>query len=211
MYNRLEKNKLITKVLSLIRKFKEGDGTLSLGMTRLKIDKLSESEKELLKKYGVTYGGNISNIINPEKSAVATIIHLNKLLKDYPEYLKIAKKFKPNMSDPSVISSIERAKTIIHDDAKRPLAIKALRAPDGTLAEQQALQESGLTLEDLDALRTYASTAELSPQAYLAAGWNGKMIIPEGSRKDIAYINLLHTICEKGYIGNIMQTTKVFA
>lgn len=211
IYNNLEKNSIITKLLSFARRVKEGDGTLSLGMTRLKIDKMTDAEKEILKKYGITYGGNISNITNPEQSAVATIVHLDKLLKEYPEYLRAAKTIKPDMSNSEVLAAIERAKTLIHNDTTRPLAIRALRAPKGTDAAKEALEQAGLTQNDLNDLRTYASTVELSPQAFLAAGWNGKMIIPEGPRKDLAYINLLHTICEKGYIANIMQTSKVFA
>ena len=210
-FNNLEKSNIFTKILSFIRNYKKGDGSLSMGMTQLKIDKVSDTEKELLKKYGITFGKNRSNITNPEKSAIATIIHLNELLKGYPEYLKAAKALKPNMSDPKVISAIERAKTIISDNAKRPLAIGALRARQGTLAEKNALEVAGLTLKDLDALRTYASTVELSERAYLAASWNGKMIIPQGPKGDLAYINLIHTACNKGYISNVLQSSKVYA
>lgn len=211
IFNNLEKSNIFTKILSFIRNYKKGDGTLSIGMTQLKIDKVSDTEKELLTKYGITFGKNRSNITNPENSALATIIHLNELLKGYPEYLKSARTLKPDMADIRVISAIERAKAIIRDDTKRPLAIGALRAHQGTLAEKMALKKAGLTLEDLDALRTYASTIELSERAYLAASWNGRMIIPQGPRGDLAYINLIHADCEKGYISNILRTSRVYA
>ena len=71
------------------------------------------------------------------------------------------------------------------------------------------MQTADLTEKDLDDLRFYASTVELSKDAYLAARWSGKALIPAGDRKDIACRNLLNIAAQKGYVANIDKTSKV--
>lgn len=59
-------------------------------------------KKVLFDRYGITYGENGSNIVEPEKSAVATIIHLATLDKDYSKYLENARALAPDLSSPEV-------------------------------------------------------------------------------------------------------------
>lgn len=212
IYDILESSKTGRTAISKIRKAVNGDGTLSLGMTRFKIDKASKEEKELFKKYGITFDNNNSNILQPEKSALATLIHLATLDKDYPKYLEAVRKCHPDMSKISVRKSIENAKKIVFDDEKRPLAMDNfvnhyVQEASFTINPMERLMSiSGKEMADL---RVYARTVELSPEAYLAARWNGKKIIPTGAKADIACKNLLNIIAQKGYIANIDKSSKV--
>ena len=209
LYDIVESSDFLREMMSKARRIKSGDGDLSLGMTRFKIAKASETEKELFKKYGITFDGNNSNILDPEKSAIATIIHLARLDADYPLYLDILESYKPNMSDSTVKQAIARAKEILFNDMLRPGAIAVLRYGEDIARQDVSLYIPKLSPKDYDALRTYASTVELSPQAYLAARWNGKKIIPEGAMSDVACANLLNIASQKGYISNIDKTSKV--
>ena len=213
IYDMFETSETGRKAISQIRKVINGDGTLSLGLTRFKIDKASQEEKELFKKYGITFDNNSSNILHPDKSAIATIIHLAALGKDYPVYLEAAKKCHPDMNSASVRKSIANAKKILFDDEKRPLAMECLLnnyTPNKASFEINPMNRVlQLTDKDIKDLRIYAKTVELSPEAYLAARWNGKRIIPAGTKSDIACRNLLNIIAQKGYIANIDKTSKV--
>lgn len=212
IYDMLESSKTARNAISKLRKFVNGDGTLSLGMTRFKIDKASKEEKELFTKYGITFDNNNSNILQPEKSAIATLIHLAVLDKDYPVYLDTVRKHHPNMASTSVRKSIANAKTIIFDDEKRPLAMDNLingyvQKAEMSINPMEKLLS--LSAKDMSDLRVYARTVELSPEAYLAARWNGKKIIPSGAKADIACKNLLNIIAQKGYIANIDKSSKI--
>ena len=66
----------------------------SMGLTNLKIDDLGNAEKKILAQLGVTS----KNIFNPEKSAIATIVHLSFLNRDY--YNKYLKKVAPKQENP---------------------------------------------------------------------------------------------------------------
>lgn len=214
VYDFLESSKTGRKAISKIRKAVNGDGTLSLGLTRFKIDNASSEEKELFKKYGITFDNNGSNILQPEKSALATLIHLSVLDKDYPLYLAAARKRHPNLTSVSVRRSIENAKKILFDDERRPLALENLvnhnTSPcQASFVTNPAERVLSHIAKDMDDLRIYARTVELSPEAYLAARWNGKKIIPSGAKADIACRNLLNIIAQKGYIANIDKTSKV--
>lgn len=203
-YDFIERRKKGFEILSYIRNKKSGDPSLSLGMTRFKISKATAEEKALFSKYGITFENNNSNIIEPEKSAVATIIHLSKLAKGYSPYLAQARELLPEMNNPSIRYSINNAKRILFNDKLRPKAIEALRQSGNGIE-----QVSEITLKDLDDLRIYASSVVLSKDAYLAARWNGRVVLPIGEKKDIACANLLKTAAQKGYIPNIDKTSNV--
>ena len=209
-YDTLKSSDFILDLGSSIRKFFRGDGDLSLGLTQFKIAKATNSEKALFKKYGIICENNKSNILEPEKSAIATVIHLAELSKDYPKYLEEVKKICPNPYRVTIRKAINNAKQILFNDSKRPEALKALtgklykktvKAADAKLSD--------FTAKDLNDLRVYASTVELSPQAYLAARWNGRKIIPLGNGADIACKNLLNIIAQKGYVANVDKTSKI--
>lgn len=209
-YDTLKSSDFILDLGSSIRKFFRGDGDLSLGLTQFKIAKATNSEKELFKKYGIICENNKSNILEPEKSAIATVIHLAELSKDYPKYLEEVKKIHPNPYRVTIRKAINNAKQILFNDNKRPEALKALT---GKLYKKTVkatdTKLSDFTAKDLNDLRVYASTVELSPQAYLAARWNGRKIIPSGKGSDIACKNLLNIIAQKGYVANVDKSSKV--
>lgn len=201
-------------LMSKTRQIVNGDGTLSLGMTRFKIDLASDEEKALFDKYGITYSKNNSNISNPEKSAIATIIHLARLGKDYEIYLANVRKLHPDLTDASVKKSIEHAKRIIFEDEKRPVAAQALK--DGLFSTQQSASIVNpmsdifnINTQDVNDLLIYTSAMELSPEAYLAARWNNQKIIPSGERMYMAVKNLMNVAAQKGYIANIDKTSQV--
>ncbi len=58
------------------------DGSLSKGLTNLKIDDIGKQEKETLNRLGVS----VKDIYNPEKAAIASIVHLHFLNKIYNNY-----------------------------------------------------------------------------------------------------------------------------
>jgi len=209
-YDTLESNDFILDLGSSIRKFFRGDGDLSLGLTQFKIAKAKNTEKELFKKYGIIYENTKSNILEPEKSAIATVIHLAELSKDYPKYLEEVKKIRPNTYRVTIRKAINNAKQILFNDSKRPDALKALT---GKLYAKTGMSAgtkiADFTAKDLNDLRVYASTVELSPQAYLAARWNGRKIIPSGKGSDIACKNLLNIIAQKGYVANVDKSSKI--
>lgn len=210
-YDKLESYDFIRDIGSGIRKVLRGDGALSLGMTQFKIANASETEKALFKKYGINFE---KSILEPEKSAIATIIHLAEVSKDYPKYLERIRKLHPNTKDFKVKQSIKNAKQILFNDDIRPDALKALVGELYTKETQLAGITTGaefanVTAKDLEDLKIYASTVELSPEAYLAARWPGKTILPEGERKNIACRNLLNIIAQKGYIANVDKSSKI--
>ena len=217
-YEKIESSDFGRDAISAVRKIKEGDGTISLGMTRMKIDNFSAEEKVLLDKYGITYGDNKSNIDKPEKSAIATLIHLAYLDKDYPVYLDRIRAVKPDTNDAVVQNSIKNAQIHIFDiftakdelTSKKDLVLSALTSINDSKQEKYLLKEAGITSQDLDDIRVYASTVELSEPAYLAARWNGKRVIPHGNEKDIAVKNLVNIITQKGYVANINPNSKIY-
>ena len=212
LYDAIESSDVGRDAVATMRKIARGDGDLSLGMTRFKVDKASNEEKELFNKYGVTYGNNGSNITEPEKSAVATIIHLATLGKDYPKYLENAKALAPDIKSQQVQKSVDNAKEILFNDVRRPKAVLLLqggeRAVEENFADGQFFPIK-VSEQDLNDLRTYASTVILSKEAYLAGRWNGRKLLPEGERKDQACANLLNVAAQKGYLSNINKKSEV--
>lgn len=210
MYELIERYPEGSKALEMAREFLEGDGTLSIGISRYKIANASTEAKELFKKYGITYDNTNSNILNPEKSAIATMIRLVEIgEKDYPVYLNNLSKIKQNVSTEEAKKSIKNAQNILFNNLVRLNALEALTMANGSIEESEMLDITGLTHKDLDDLRFYASTIELSKDAYLAGRWNGKALLPIGARKDIACRNLLNIAAQKGYVSNIDKTSKV--
>ncbi|MBO6180929.1 hypothetical protein J6O86_04510 [bacterium] len=133
-----------------------------------------------------------------------------ELSKDYPKYLEEVKKIRPNTYRVTIRKAINNAKQILFNDSKRPDALKALA---GKLYAKTGMSAgtkiADFTAKDLNDLRVYASTVELSPQAYLAARWNGRKIIPSGKGSDIACKNLLNIIAQKGYVANVDKSSKI--
>ena len=210
IYKALEQTETGSKVLETARDVLQGDGTLSIGMSRFKIANASDSCKVLFDKYGITYDNTNSNILEPEKSAIATLIRLAEIGEnDYPKYLASINEIKPDTSTAEAKQSIKNAQNILFNNLVRPQAMEALISPNGTPLEEWNLQTADLTEKDLEDLRFYASTVELSKDAYLAARWNGKAVLPIGDRKDIACRNLLNIAAQKGYVANIDKTSKV--
>ena len=210
VYETIEQYPQGSKALETIREVLEGDGTLSIGMSRYKIANASDEAKALFDKYGITYNNTDSNILSPEKSAVATMIRLVEIgEKDYPKYLKSLAEIKPDTSTVEAKQSIKNAQEILFNNLIRPNALEALTSENGSQYEDFMFETTGLNNKDLDDLRFYASTIELSKDAYLAARWNGKALLPIGVRKDIACKNLLNIAAQKGYVSNIDKTSKV--
>lgn len=210
VYEAIEQYPEGSKALETIREILEGDGSLSIGMSRYKIANASDEAKALFDKYGITYENTNSNILNPEKSAIATMIRLVEIgEKDYPKYLNSVQKLKPDTSTVAAKKSIENAQNLLFNNLVRPDALEILTMENDTPYEAEMLDFYGLTQTDLDDLRFYASTIELSKDAYLAARWNGKALLPTGARKDIACKNLLNIAAQKGYVSNIDKTSKV--
>lgn len=233
IYSIIEKHQDTRDIFSGIRKYKEAvtglkkpddkDGILSLGLTRFKIDDTKPEEKALFKKYGINQGQNTSNIQeDPGKSAIATIIHLANIDKDYPIYVQKVDSLKPDELDFNVMKSIANAKRIIFDDQRRPIAIQAIM--EEGMYEEARPQQAGIhtilypyehaidvTTKDLEDIKIFAKTVKLSPEAYLAARWNGRKIIPSGTENQIklAYKNLINIIAQKGYVSNIDKTSKI--
>lgn len=207
LYHLAERTLLGTKFISTARKFLSGEGFLSLGMTRFKISKAPAEEKELFKQFGITFEKNRSNILKPEQSAVATIIHLANMGKEYPKYLQAVGELMPDLSSPAVIQSLSNARRILFNDSLRPIAIKAVKA--GENVDMAVLESAGLSVKDLDDLKTYAKTVILSKDAFLAAKWNGRKFIPIGQGSNYAYANLLNIAAQKGYVSNIDKTSRV--
>ena len=210
VYEAIEQHPEGSKALETIRQVLEGDGTLSIGMSRYKIANASDEAKALFDKYGITYENTNSNILDPEKSAVATMIRLVEIgEKDYPKYLNSVQKLKPDTSTVAAKKSIKNAQNILFNNLVRANALEVLAMKNDTPDEKEMLDFYDLTQTDLDDLRFYASTIELSKDAYIAARWNGKALLPTGSKKDIACRNLLNIAAQKGYVSNIDKTSKV--
>ena len=207
MYNLAESTNIGARFISTIRSLVAGEGCLSLGMTRFKISKASAKEKALFKQFGITFEKNRSNILKPEQSAVATMIHLVYMGKEYPAYLKAVGELMPDLSSPAVQKSVSNARYILFNDKIRPQAIKALRTGDNL--DPKFLQEAELSIVDIEDLRTYAKTVILSKNAFLAAKWNGRAIVPIGIKSKCAYANLLNIAAQKGYVSNIDKTSRV--
>ena len=196
---------------SKIREYKstDKDPTLSRGMTQYKIAFANDNEKALFDKYGITYNNLTTNIQYPEKSAVATIIHLGSIQKGYEAYLEKMDEISPDLSNPEVQESIENAKSIIFNDELRPKAIKALTRKNGSGDESEYLKVANLTQKDLEDLRTYAKSIRLSEKAFVAAGWPGKNIRPYGKSADLGCANLINAAAGVGYIANIADDIKL--
>lgn len=196
---------------SKVREYKSADNdpTLSRGMTQYKIGFATDAEKELFDKYNITYDNLTTNIQYPEKSAVATLIHLGSIQKGYNHYLQKMNEIAPDMSDPEVQKSIENAKSIVFDDELRPKAIKALTQVNGSEEESEYLKNANLTKDDLEDLRTYAKGIQLSEKAFVAAGWPGKNIRPYGKSADLGCANLINAAAGVGYIANITDNIKL--
>jgi hypothetical protein len=207
MYHLAESTRLGTKFLSAIRKYLSGEGFLSLGMTRFKISKAPAEEKALFKQFGITFEKNRSNILKPEQSAVATMIHLANMGKEYPDYLKSVGELMPDLSSSAVKQSLQNARRILFHDKLRPVAVRAVRS--GQAVDVEALNKVGLTLNDLEDLKQYAKTVILSKDAFLAARWNGRAIVPFGEKSRYAFANLLNVAAQKGYVSNIDRTSRV--
>ena len=212
LYDMAEKSEFGRDAISTVRKVVKGDEDLSLGMTRFKINKASDEEKVLFDKYGVTYNGSECNIIEPEQSAIASIIHLATLGKDYPKYLENARALRPNLNDKNVQESLERAKQILFNDTERAGAIYTLQhgKKDAIRAGYYpGFLNSPPTQRDLNDLRLFASTVILSKESYLAGRWNGRKLLPEGKKADQACANLLNVAAQKGYMANINKKSEV--
>ena len=208
LYEIIESSQLGTKFVSIIRNICRGKSDLSLGLTRFKIGNANDPEIKLLKKYGITLG-NMSNIRESEYSAIATIIHIAKLNKGYNRYLSKIKLWSPDTTSETVKESLNNAQRILFDNKLRPIAIQAIRTAGLKGNVAKVLRHTNLTMKDLDDLRTYAKTVILSREAFIAAKWNGRVVMPIGSRADISCANLLKTAALKGYVANIDKTSTV--
>lgn len=221
IYDKIESLPAGRDIASGARNVLKGDGTLSLGLTQMKIDFLSDEEKILLSKYGITYGNNGSNINKPENAAVATIIHLARLDKDYDQYLKSVREIKVDTENPEIQRAIKNAQKIIFNrfnsaaimdmdtPTKKEKALMALTRKNDTFREAFSLWDAGISKSDLDDLRKYAASIELSEPAYLAARWRGISIVPDGTKKDIACANLMNIITQRGYVANIDKYSQI--
>jgi len=187
---------------------KNTDKMVSLGMTQFKISNASEEEKALFKKYGITYENNRSNIVDPEESAIATMIHIATLRKKYNTYLEAIEPLKPDINDPKVQESVKNAQKLIFNNRIRPSIIYALQEQDYGNDELYYLKE-----KDAEDLKIYARTIVLSPDAHLIALWNGRGVIPNPNKSPAAlhqtYANLLYLAAQKGYIANMDKTSEV--
>ena len=89
---------------------------------------------------------------------------MSELSKDYPKYLEEVKKIHPNPYRVTIRKAINNAKQILFNDNKRPEALKALTGKLYKKTVKAAdTKLSDFTAKDLNDLRVYASTVELSP------------------------------------------------
>lgn len=85
---------LIRKALKWVD-YKRGGGSASSGLTQMKIydfmngDTLTDSQKSILKEYGIEADGVATNNLfkNPDKSAIASMVVLTNLYGNYDNYL----------------------------------------------------------------------------------------------------------------------------
>lgn len=83
-----------------------GGASASSGMTQLKIydflndtDKLSEEQKNILDKYGITADGVATNNLysEPDKAAIATMVALTSIAEKYDDYKKVLSEENENL------------------------------------------------------------------------------------------------------------------
>ena len=122
-------------ILSLFRKFAKlfDDSSASSGLTQMKIydflnsDKpLTDKEKAIIKKYGITAKGKSTNNLykNPDKSAVATMVILSSISNNYDNYKntlaseheKLEKEFKKNGITPA--DALKKGENILDNIVK---------------------------------------------------------------------------------------------
>ncbi len=148
-------------------------GPLSAGMTQIKASILSDDEKEILEKLGVSTG-NMNNLDEPENSALATIVHIHKLEQDYPKYLTNDNigiiKDRSELNDNEVANLDNFIKTLTTEEewSKLLLVKDVLKGNKvATTEEEKQLIEGAKIFVD-----TYVE--KLSKEEYVAARWNGK-------------------------------------
>ena len=148
-------------------------GPLSAGMTQIKASILSDEEKEILGKLGVTTG-DINNLDEPEKCALATIVHIHKLEQDYPKYLSNDNigiiNDKSKLSETEIANLDNFIKTLTtKEEWSKLLLVKDILKGNRTATtdqEKQLIEGAKLFVD------TYVE--KLSKEEYVAARWNGK-------------------------------------
>lgn len=169
-----------------------------IDMERFVVKEADFVESELFSKYGVDFS---DEKITPEKRAIGTIIHLAKLEKEYPKYLKEMEKLRPDFKDKEVQKSINNAVKIMSDDILAPFAVSEMDAVAHDVSfivgDIGNLNIELLSKKDINDLRIYARSIILSKDVYLVERWDNHPIIPAGENGDSAAANILSLLLNK--------------
>ena len=148
-------------------------GPLSAGMTQIKASILSNKEKDILGELGVTTS-DVNNLDEPEKSAIATVVHLNRLEQDYKKYLSnddigiIRTKEDLSKQELNCLNKFIETLTEKEQWNKLLLVKNILQGKEvANTKEEQELVEGAKIFVD-------TCVEKLSEEEYVAARWNGK-------------------------------------
>lgn len=178
--------------------FKDYKPYVPIDIERFVVKGATDEEKVMFDKFGIDFS---DENITPNKRAIATIIHLNTLDKEYPQYLKEVSALRPDYSDKSVMESVRNAERIMSDEILGPFAIAELdasaRQMSYIMGDIGEIKFDLLSKKDLEDLRIYASGIVLSKDMYLVERWDNHPILPKGKDKDSACANILSFLLNK--------------
>ena len=167
LFDALENIPLVNRVATSVH------GTLSAGMTQIKVSDFAPAEKKILEKLGVQTG-DVNNIDDPKYSALATMVHINTLMKSYKAYLSnddigIIKDEKSLSPEESAI--LEKFKSVLSDGEQWNKIIEVKDVLQGKVEPS-----SPEIAELVEGAKLFVDTnvEKLDPEEYIAARWNGK-------------------------------------
>lgn len=189
----LENDVLINKLLT------EWRGTLSSGMTQMKVPLYSESEKKHLENLGVGTH-DVNNLDQAQFSAIGTIVHIHEIAKDYEKYL--SNEDIGAYIDKNELSSEQQEKL---KDFKYMLASK-FKWQD--VLDIKDVLQGNIKFEDASPeLKELVNTAKLFVdthvekldfEEYVAARWNGKIRVKSENKTNNSYYdNMLQVYIDR--------------
>ncbi len=190
-YNNIEDDIYVAKTTYMMYKNSYKDLFNPLNPERLRLYRVSDSEKEELKNCKINYK---NDSLTANELIIGALVRLKTLDKKYSNYVETMSEIKPDLNDKNIKKSVINAKMIMSNDILSDEAISNFKLGwmnHALFAGEFKPVDTTLNENDMNDLRIFAKTITLDRDDFLVEMWNKNPIIPIGKKSDRAIANIL--------------------